>query len=205
MSNKIKCNDCGRVTPQTERGQATETEIISWGELDHEQEISWINFLFQCDVCSSISLQCFSPDISEDFFQLFPVVKNLNDVPAVVQNSYSEAVKVKNISPLAFSSLIRRSLEYVCIEQNAEGKDLYAKLEDLSRKGIIPDTLARMSHAIRSFGNIGAHAKDTTVGKDEVQIIDDIFLAILEYVYIAPQKLKKAEEHLKPKGVAVQA
>lgn len=200
MSIRAKCSYCGKETPQIECGKVTEMEELNWDELDdYQQTIRWEHFLLQCDVCGKVSLQVFSPDIESDLFQLYPVVKNLSDLPIDVQNSYSEAKKVKNISPLAFAALIRRSLEYVCIEQKATGKDLNEKLEDLGRKEIIPVALSRMSHTIRAFGNIGAHAKGATVKADEVNIIDDFFLAVLEYVYIVPKKLERAEKHLKLK------
>lgn len=203
MSNNIKvnCERCGKSTPHTEKGSATENDTISWGPEDDqlEEDIQWTNLLLQCDICEHVSLYYFSPDVHEELTQLFPVVKDLNGVPLEVVSAYFEAKKVKNISPLAFVGLIRRSLEYVCVEQRAVGKDLYEKLKDLSDKGVIPPTLSKMSHTIRHFGNIGIHANDTKIDISEVRITDDFFIAVLEYVYIAPQKLKKAEEHIKTK------
>ncbi len=199
MGIKIKCDYCGNETPHTKRGEAIEEEELEFdGEDGRSITINWNTLLLQCDVCSNVSLHYFSPDIGEEEIrQLFPVVKDLSGVPTDVVNSYSEAKKVKNISPLAFVTLIRRSLEYVCMEKGAVGKDLNDKLKDLGKKEIIPQTLSKMSHVIRILGNIGAHADNTEIGKDEARIIDDFFIAVLEYVYIAPEKIKKVEKYLK--------
>ncbi len=200
MDFKVKCENCGKITPHTQRGEAVQNDEIDWGEDEPAQEIHWNNLLLQCDLCESVSLHYFSPEVREELTQQFPIIKNLNGVPANVAKSYSEAKKVKNISSLAFSTLIRRALESVCIDQKAVGKDLNKKLEDLGKKGIIPQTLSKMSHAIRYFGNIGAHASDIEISVEEVQTMDDFFVAVLEYVYIAPQKLKRVEELMKKKN-----
>lgn len=199
MGIKVRCDYCGHETPHTKRGEATEEEELEFNdEYGPSLTINWNTLLLQCDVCNNVSLHYFSPDIGEeDITQLFPIVKDLSGVPTDVVNSYSEAKKVKNISPLAFVTLIRRSLEYVCMEKGAVGKDLNDKLKDLGKKEIIPQTLSKMSHVIRILGNIGAHADNTEIGKDEARIIDDFFVAVLEYVYIAPEKIKKVEKYLK--------
>jgi hypothetical protein len=136
----------------------------------------------------------------DELNQVYPAIKNLIGVPEQIQKAYSEAKKVKKISPLAFATLIRRALEYVCLEQEANGKDLDDKLKDLSTRGVIPDTLAKMSHAIRHYGNVGAHADDTNIGYTDAWIMDDFFTAVVEYVYIAPKKLKTAEERIHKKN-----
>lgn len=199
---KLECSSCGVKTPHTKHGSAKEEEEI---EFDLEGEtlrdvIEYQHLFLQCQVCGGVSLRVYSDfNDGEEPLQLYPPVKDLSGVPQAIRDSYSEARKVKKVSPTAFLVLVRRALEFLCKDQNAKGADLKSQIEDLGKKDIIPKTLSRMSQALRYFGNLGAHATDAKIGFTEVGIVEDFFLAIVEYVYIAPEKLKKAEEHAEKK------
>lgn len=88
-------------------------------------------------------------------------------------------------------------MKYICKNQKAKGRDLKEKINYLAKQNIIPDNLAKIANTLRFLGNISAHASNFKVSTDEIQIIDDLFLTIIEYVYIAPQKLKNLAEKLK--------
>lgn len=103
---------------------------------------------------------------------------------------------MKKISPTAFAVMVRRALEYMCLDQKAAGKSLHKQLEDLAKRKIIPDTLAEMSDSLRLLGNLGAHASNFKIGREDTAIIDDFFMALLEYVYIAPEKIKSFKEKI---------
>lgn len=196
---KIHCLRCGNSTQQTRCGSANETELVEH-TMENESYSEEINFeycLMQCDVCKTISVQVFSEVWNYEPEQVYPAIKDLSGVPSSIQQSYSEAKKVRNISPIAFAVLIRRSIEYICKDQKAKGRNLEKKLKDLSDREIIPKTLSRMTHAIRYFGNLGAHASDSLLEQEDVFIMDDFFLAIVEYVYIAPNKIKRAQQRAK--------
>ena len=53
-----------------------------------------------------------------------------------------------------------------------------------------------MSYVLRLLGNIGAHASQQPVKPGHVRVIDEFFRAIVEYVYIAPQKIKQLKDQL---------
>ena len=53
-----------------------------------------------------------------------------------------------------------------------------------------------MTDVIRILGNYGAHASDVEVTRQDVQVMDDFFIALLEYVYVAPQKLENLKKRL---------
>jgi len=46
---------------------------------------------------------------------------------------------------------------------------------------------------IRKLGNFGAHAGPSLTEK-EAQVLEDLTFALLEYIYVAPELLKRAEE-----------
>jgi hypothetical protein len=192
---KLDCDTCGRKTPQTRNGLASSTEQIEdfYGEDTAPLDIQW-NYLFtQCDVCEDVSLYA-SNNFSFEEVRIYPQKKELSGIPKDIQMTYQEAKKVKNISPTAFAVMARRTLEAICIDQSAEGKNLKDKLDNLSSRGIIPATLARMSHVLRGFGNAGAHAGSEKVTIHEAHVMEDFLLAVIEYVYIAPAKLASIEK-----------
>ncbi|MES2225912.1 MAG: DUF4145 domain-containing protein [Patescibacteria group bacterium] len=190
---RLECDNCGKATPHTQCGKAVEHEKVDVDDDFPPFEIQW-NYIFaQCDVCADVCLFVSGDYDPEDITQLFPVKKDLKDVPEGVRISYSEAKRVKGASPVAFAVMVRRTLEYICRDKGASGKDLKQKLDDLSAKGIIPETLAKMSHVLRDRGNQGAHAVDEKMTSHDARTLDDFLLAVIEYVYIAPAKLAKTQ------------
>ncbi len=198
----INCEHCGNKTPH-------EIVIITNGPSDiiemHDDstlDIETYYIVVKCGSCSEVSL-FWDWDPSGDVGNLnkakliYPVVKNFSgDVPELITQDHDESKKVIRISPLAFSVLIRRALERVCIDKAANGSTLKNKLDDLAQKGIIPESLAKMANAIRHIGNISAHITDERISYVEAKILDDLFVAIIEYVYIAPAKLKRLSDRL---------
>jgi hypothetical protein len=117
-------------------------------------------------------------------------------IPEKVSTIYEEAARIKNIAPNAFAVQIRRALEAVCEDRGAQKKVLQAMLKELSDRHEIPPVLAEMTDVLRLLGNIGAHAADQSVRPSQVYALDEFFRAVVEYVYIAPSKLKEFRERL---------
>lgn len=198
----ITCPHCGNKTSQIVKYETTSTEKVSTGDGQvFPTEIYY--FLVQCKTCNKVSLYNnweLAPDPYdlEDALCLYPKIEKISSsVPDVIRRSYNEVKKVEKISPDAFVVLIGKSLECLCEDKKAEGSNLKNKLEDLAKKGIIPETLLKMGHGVRLLRNIGAHPSDYDITPEEVKIISDFFVAVIEYVYVAPEKIKNLEEKLK--------
>jgi len=86
---------------------------------------------------------------------------------------------------------MRKCIETICLDKSAVGNSLPKKIEDLGERGVIPQTLSAMATIIKNLGNIGAHSEKIEIDYHDRQSIEDFFLAIVEYVYIAPAKLEK--------------
>ena len=112
-------------------------------------------------------------------------------VPNTVGRFYLEALRVKDRSPSSFAVQIRRSLEAICKDRGVQGRNLDQQLKQLTSQGIIPSIIAEIADELRLLGNIGAHADDLRVTSEQVQAMDDFFHLVIEYVYIAPHKLKE--------------
>lgn len=117
-------------------------------------------------------------------------------IPERVTAIYEEAERIKHLAPNAFAVQIRRALEAVCEDRGAQGKNLQAKLRELAERREIPPVLSEMSDVLRLLGNIGAHAVEQSVRPSQVYALDEFFRALIEYVYIAPSKLKEFRDRL---------
>ena len=113
-------------------------------------------------------------------------------IPDSIRERFDEALRIKQLSPNGFAVLVRSVLEALCRDRNAEGRNLAAQLANLAQKGEIPPTLAEMSDFLRVVGNLGAHTGEVAIGF--VQALDDFLGSVLEYVYVAPDRLRRFRE-----------
>ncbi len=124
-------------------------------------------------------------------------LSQLDNLPEAVENRYNAALKVRYVEPNSFAVMAGRTLETACNHENAQGKDLAAKLNYLANKDRIPQTLAEMAHQLRQLRNLGAHDADDEINEADVPIILDFLEAILEYLYVAPAKVEALKNRLK--------
>ena len=118
-------------------------------------------------------------------------------VPKTIREVYDEAARIREIAPNAFAVQIRRALEALCEDRAAKGHSLVEKLKDLSARAGIPPVLAEMTDVLRLIGNIGAHGVGESVHPSQASAIDEFFKAVVEYVYVAPAKLRAFKERMK--------
>jgi len=160
-------------------------------------------FVATCETCDEIQLYISVADDVEDkrFTEatlIWPDAGRLHpSVPETVRACYQEAARIKNLAPNAFAVQIRRALEALCNDRQAKKGSFQQRLQDLASRGEIPPVLAEVTEVLRLLGNIGAHATEQSVKPGHVQAIDDFFRVIVEYVYVAPSKLKEFRDRLK--------
>ncbi len=129
---------------------------------------------------------------------LYPQKGNYpNGLPNNILSAYAAAESVKSIDVNAYTLLLRRVLEMVCLDRNAKHDVLANMLKELASKGEIPDKLVNVALGLKDFGNIGAHAGIGKLTDKEIPIVTALCNAILEYVYSAPYLAQLAEEKLK--------
>lgn len=121
-------------------------------------------------------------------------------IPDRILESYEEVWPIRHRSPTAFVGQIRRLLELICKDKDASGQDLFEQLNDLIGKGIFPGYFQDITDLLRRVGNMGTHASETRLDEWDAELIDDFFRSIIEYVYIAPAKIKRMEERIRPRS-----
>jgi len=160
-------------------------------------------FIAECETCHEILVYLAEAHIPDeknfiDSSLIWPDPGFLGQgVPELIKAIYREATVIKNLAPNAFAVQIRRALEALCDDRGAKKGSLFERLNGLVENNEIPPVLSEMSDVIRLIGNIGAHASQQNVKPGHVKIIDEFFRAIIEYVYVAPQKIMKLKNQLK--------
>ncbi len=203
IRNIAFCAHCGNTAPQKlvlnhscrEDGYNNEG-IRSEGEIPVEYYVA------VCETCNAILLYYdFGGTLDEKDFTSSDLVypkKNEMDasVPASVKSCYSEADRIKNLAPNAYAVLIRRALEAICDDRSVGKGSLQQRLQILAERGELPANLVEMTTVLRLLGNIGAHGVTQGVTVPDAWAMDGFFWAIIEYVYIAPKRLKEFRRSL---------
>ena len=161
----------------------------------------WHYELLLCRACKQVTLReryWFDYREEERTDTLYPpqAIKTYY-LPEKVREAYNAARKARAIDANVYALLLGRTLEAVCEDREIKGKNLYEKLEALSKKGEIPENLVKVAHGLRSMRNIGAHKPFEGLSAQEMPLLDDLSKAILEYIYVAPNLAFEAEDRLK--------
>jgi hypothetical protein len=120
---------------------------------------------------------------------------NTDSIPSQIAKAFQEAIIChSNNCFIASAIMIRKTLEEICEERNAEGKNLFARLKDLGTKILIPKELVDAMNELRLLGNDAAHIEAQTfmqVGKNEIEISIEFTKEILKAVYQYESLLSK--------------
>lgn len=189
------------------QGEHTVTEEYNLGAF-------WFTDFYQlllCPSCNTVNViktshdseHSYPIDDDEDDYEitveyLFPRIKsgNFKNLPSLVEKSYAIATKLRKIEPIASVIFSRKSLEAICVDQKATGRDLKGKIDNLAQKGAIPELLKEAAHSVRLLGNEGAHELDAEVSADDAETLLALCDAIIGYVYEAPQLVQRIQERL---------
>lgn len=109
------------------------------------------------------------------------------NMPENVLNAFEEAIKChSNNCFIASAIMIRKTLEEICFDREATGKNLKQRVIDLGNKILIPKELLDGLDDLRLLGNDAAHIEAKTfseIGKEEIEISIDFTKEILKAVY----------------------
>ncbi|MFA6973161.1 MAG: DUF4145 domain-containing protein [Parcubacteria group bacterium] len=189
--------------------------------LEDEAEIyGWDKFeIVKCQGCDQISFRSIT-SCSEDYAtdcetgdmiylereKLYPgrIIgrKSLDDVyflPFEIRGMYNEThgAMCAKLNVLSGAG-VRILVESICKQQNAEGKDLEKRIDDLVLKGVLTNQEAETLHGTRMLGNRSVH--EIITPKDvELDIAMDIVENLIRKVYIIPKKAEKLPKRINRK------
>lgn len=109
------------------------------------------------------------------------------NIPPNVADVFDEALTSQaSRCFVAAGMLVRKTLELLCEERGAEGKDLKERIGNLRRVLILPEALLTAADGLRLLGNDAAHVRAKTyesVGEDEIAIAIELTKEILKAAY----------------------
>lgn len=149
----------------------------------------WVHTLLLCPTCDGPVFVVQEPypdgDLSEPT-QLYPEARGgaIHGTPKAVRTSFIEAVRCfeRGSAHTATAIMCRRTLEVICKEHGATGRDLKDKLQALKDDGLIDQTLLDWATELRGLGNEAAHG-DRDIGRTEAKDALEFTEAMLSYVY----------------------
>lgn len=105
-------------------------------------------------------------------------------IPTQLVQDYTEACKIRDLSPKASATLARRCLQGMIRDFHGikDKKSLYDEIDAL--KGVIPTSEWDALDSLRSIGNIGAHMeKDVDLIIDVTSEEANTLIAFIEYLF----------------------
>jgi len=204
---KIACTKCD--------GETYHKVIHSVHVHESENDIDvWNDYeIVSCQGCKEISFRSnfvcsedinYDPETGEQYLdeniELYPnriagrkQVKDMYLLPPKVQAIYKEThgALCARLHILA-SAGIRALVESVCVEKEAEGRNLERKIDDLVSKGILTHVSATTLHNTRLLGNRSIHEL-APASYEELDIAMDIVENLVKNVYVIPEKAKRLE------------
>lgn len=181
-------------------------------ETDGDWSLHWCDDyqIVECGGCKTKSFRNVSSN-SEDYYQisetewehgelelLYPsriegrktLESEEHYLPFKIRGIYKETLgALNNNSPVLAGIGLRALIETICKEKNAEGNNLYTKIDDLVVKQILTPAGSSILHKIRTLGNDAAHEVKPHSEK-QLGLAMDVVEHVLNDVYIIPKKVE---------------
>lgn len=121
-----------------------------------------------------------------------PISESWPILPNKLDSIYEETIQALNLSQHILAGIgIRAILETICKDQDAQGKDLEKKIDDLKERRLLTAEGAGILHDLRILGNRAAHEVKPH-SEAQLNLAMDIVEHLLQEVYILPFRAKKA-------------
>jgi len=213
----LRCYDCGNETKQILVNHHISYILYDENRIDGKREKfnnSFHYLSYECSTCSGLNIiGGFENEIELElgnFKRLFPVGPNLRipdhhllektqPIPDEIIKIYEEIWFLRKQVPNAFANQIRKCLEMICNDNGAKGNTLNDKLKDLKNMGLLPGTNEELVKIIREVGNLGSHDSGRDLDIWDVELLDEFFKTVVDYIYVIPMKMKRLNQRLSSK------
>jgi hypothetical protein len=123
-------------------------------------------------------------------------------VPANILHTFEEAVTCEaNACYTAAAIMVRKTLEVLCDDRQATGKDLKERVAALCAQATLPVGLLEGLDQLRLLGNDAAHVESKSfdgIGQDEVAVAIAIVKEVLKAIYQMVSIVNKLKALKKP-------
>ena len=115
-----------------------------------------------------------------------------SSVPGIVRNSLEEAnLCFRARAYSACAVMCGRALEGMCRHFNTKSKYLGEGLKELKQREIVDQRLSQWSEELQRHRNLGAHATEERIPREDAQDLLDFANAITEYVFVLADRFEK--------------
>jgi hypothetical protein len=153
--------------------------------------------------CRQFIFVVYSPD--GEMIRMYPAERidfDSTNIPSNVLKTLEEAISCHAIgSYVASGMMVRKTLEELCEDRKAKGKNLKEKIADLGNSVMMPKELLDGLDDLRLLGNDAAHVQAKTylqVGKEEIEISIEFTKEVLKAVYQYSHLLARLQSLKKP-------
>lgn len=175
-------------------GQNQPTFLVAGHRICPNSDCATHVFILYEPSSAGFSLVCSYPTGRADF--------DSTGVPELITNAFNEAlVCAANECHVAAGMLIRKTLEAVCEDRSAKGKDLKARINDLKNKVTLPHELFEAMDHLRLLGNDAAHIEAKNydgIGEEEIEAGVELAKEIIKATYQYKGLLGKLKALQKP-------
>jgi hypothetical protein len=144
----------------------------------------------RCPDPNCLALLFFVEDTHGKLLATYPVERidfDATNVPPPILAALEEAVTCHaNQCFVAAAIMVRKTLEELCRDRNAEGANLKERIKMLGTKVVLPTELLEGMDDLRLLGNDAAHIESREydkVGKEEVEVGLELAKEVLKAVY----------------------
>jgi hypothetical protein len=135
-------------------------------------------------------------------FPAEPLDIDLSGVPDSVSNSLDEAVRCHAAGCYRAAALmVRRSLEELCADKGAAGRDLRSRINALRTTIVISSELLDAAHELRILGNDAAHLEARAyddISDTEVEVAIELAKELIKAIYQYSALVKKMRALKRP-------
>lgn len=148
--------------------------------------------LYQCPSCSSclVGIKTDEKSYPSKAERVWPEPKSKfhESIPAPIRKSLEDAKRCYDAKVYSATAVMcGKAIEFM-VSEKAKKKNLFTGIQDLKSKEIIDARLYEWSEALRKERNIGAHAIDIEIKRQDAADILDFAIAICDYVYVLTDK-----------------
>lgn len=152
----------------------------------------------RCPKCDQFIVYAHVPD----WRMIYPYFDLTAHVPEDLHKGFREACRILKESPNASAGASRRCLQKLIRRHFGISKaNLHQEIEALVARRELPSVLAEDLSIVRVLGNIGVHAEgggesgeEVEVDPAEAQWLIDILERLLDYLFVAPERMKQQTE-----------
>jgi hypothetical protein len=196
----LTCAQCGKISDHELVHCEDYTKDVDESQADHPSEdVHWLAIL-ECKSCKKPSVYHDEwDDIQQKWVATltYPVpIQAPKEVPPKIQKLFNDAILLLGKSTSMTAVGIRKCLEGICDDKQAEGNTLKERISYLSSNGFIPLPLSEMMESNQTIGKIGSHFGNMEISLEEVNVLIDYSLAMFECLYVVQDKLKTVQQSI---------